>query len=113
MEQLVRNAENRSSIPKKLAYVEWYTKLRETSIDSDTGMHILSNAQDRFSMQREVEIISIADILLSAHLIPIFPSSIPEEWTSSTILDSSPRFLLNIFKDRMTHYIFQKFDHSE
>ena len=81
---LITDPEIRCKIPKKLAYVEWYTKLLSNSKDINTGMFILENAQDNFGHQ-EVAIISIEDIMLSAHLVPHFSNNIPKEWNSSNV----------------------------
>ena len=92
---------------RKMAYVEWYTKLLPASKDADSGLYTLQRAEDRYSRQQEVEIVDLADVFLSAHLVPVFGSTVPDDWTSDTVLDKAPSFLLNSFKERMSHYMLE------
>lgn len=41
------------------------------------------------------EIIPISMIRQSCQLAPVFPSSVPTDWTTHTVLDRAHRFLLN------------------
>ena len=84
-------------IPKYLAYVEWYSSFKESPEDD----HLLYEVRKvTFENKPVASIIPLYNIVRSVHLFPKLPISLPEKWTSSTILDDCDIFYVNSFSDR-------------
>ncbi|KAJ3928901.1 MAG: hypothetical protein NXY57DRAFT_1050289 [Lentinula lateritia] len=93
-----------SDIPplQHLAYVMWFTKFT-VNPEPATGL---------YRVKRDIEsgglctasIVALDSIVCSAHLFPQWGGSVPPEWTSETVLDHAPSFLLNIFKDKHVYF---------
>ncbi|KAJ3815928.1 hypothetical protein F5876DRAFT_29486 [Lentinula aff. lateritia] len=88
--------------PQHLAYVTWFTKFT-VNPEPATGL---------YRVKRDIEsgglctasIVALDSIVCSAHLFPQWGGSVPPEWTSETVLDHAPSFLLNIFKDEHVYF---------
>ena len=91
------------AIPQHLAYVEWYTPFS----DAPERHHLLY----KISPLRDKEgghicsVIPLENIRRSVHLFPKFGSSVPQAWTSSSILDVCRTFYVNSFTDRHLYRI--------
>ncbi|KAJ3806989.1 hypothetical protein F5876DRAFT_90804 [Lentinula aff. lateritia] len=89
--------------PQHLAYVTWFTKFT-VNPEPATGL---------YRVKRDIEasglctasIVALDSIVCSAHLFPQWGGSVPPEWTSETVLDHTPSFLLNTFKDEHTYTV--------
>lgn len=92
----------RSSVPKTLAYVEWYSPF--TRPDRDHLMYKVSPCPLPDSGFL-ASIIPLANIRRSIHLIPQFGPAAPPEWTSSNVLDLCKSFYVNTFTDRHLYRI--------
>ncbi|KAF8874590.1 hypothetical protein BD779DRAFT_1613547 [Infundibulicybe gibba] len=78
-------------LPTRLAYIEWFTPLRERHPDS--GLHSV-----RRSMQNRTpaaEIIPLQEIVSSCHLTPKFGSTYRGSWTPEEALEECNSFSLN------------------
>ena len=84
-------------IPKHFVYVEWYMPFSEDP-DPSTLLFKVSPLKDRAG-GIICSIIPLANIRRSAHLIPKFGATAPQEWTSSTVLDLASVFFVNSFTD--------------
>ena len=83
--------------PGHLAYVEWYSSFKESPEDD----HLLYEVRKvTFENKAVASIIPLYNIVRSVHLFPKLPISLPEKWTSSTILDDCDIFYVNSFSDR-------------
>ncbi|KAJ3847301.1 hypothetical protein EV368DRAFT_76759 [Lentinula lateritia] len=88
--------------PQHLAYVTWFTKFT-VNPEPATGL---------YRVKRDIEasglctasIVALDSIVCSAHPFPQWGGSVPPEWTSETVLDHTPSFLLNTFKDEHRWY---------
>ncbi|KZT21218.1 hypothetical protein NEOLEDRAFT_1073890, partial [Neolentinus lepideus HHB14362 ss-1] len=49
--------------------------------------------------QRLASVIPVSQIYQSVHLFPKFGPVVPQEWTSSSVLDDAPAFFVNLFLD--------------
>jgi hypothetical protein len=88
--------------PEHLAYVEWFTPFRAEP-EGNSKLYKVSRALQGTS--RVASIVPVSCIDQSLHLIPLAGSSIPREWTSSTILDHCHTFLVNSFANRRTYLL--------
>lgn len=50
--------------------------------------------------ERLAEVIEVRNIRRSCHLLPIFGSAVPREWSSSSVLDVCKDYLVNPFSDQ-------------
>jgi hypothetical protein len=79
-------------MPKRLAYIEWFTHFRAPNADS--GFHSVSRSHQ--NRMPSAAIIPIDSIVSSCHLVPKFGTKFhPARWDSSKILDECTTFLLN------------------
>ncbi|KAG1804353.1 hypothetical protein EV424DRAFT_1330672 [Suillus variegatus] len=85
------------SIPKHLAYVEWFSPFTGTS-ERNHGMRKVSRSYE--NGEQLVSIIPVKDIRRSVHLIPKFGRIAPRDWTSSNVLELCRDFFVNPFTDR-------------
>ncbi|KAG2339926.1 hypothetical protein BDR05DRAFT_977595 [Suillus weaverae] len=88
------------SIPKHLAYVEWFSPFTGTS-ERNHGMHKVSQSYENGEWL--VSVISVKDIWCSIHLIPKFGCIAPQDWTSSNVLELCRDFFVSPFTDRHTY----------
>ena len=83
-------------IPKYLAYVEWFSSFKEDTEDN----HLLYKVHKITYQNKPVaSIIPLYNIVRSVHLFPKFPVPIPEDWSSTNILDECETFYVNSFSD--------------
>lgn len=80
-----------------LVYVEWFTPF--TQVEVNHGMYRLSRAKTT-SGARYATVIPLKNLCHSIHLFPQFGPVVPRDWTSSTVLDKSSKFFVNVFTDR-------------
>ena len=92
-------------IPKRLAYIEWFTPFRAPNPDS--GFYSISRShQNRMT---SAAIIPIDSIVSSCHLIPKFGTKFhPARWNSTEILEECNSFLLNKYISIATFYKFNE-----
>ncbi|KAL0572117.1 hypothetical protein V5O48_009844 [Marasmius crinis-equi] len=88
-------------IPRHLAYVEWFTPFR-SSPEPVHGLYKISRAIT--DGNRDSSIVPVADFRRSVHLYPKFGPIVPEEWTSSNVLDEASVFYINSYSDRHAYY---------
>jgi hypothetical protein len=81
--------------PHPLAYVEWFTPLRDP--DPATGMHIISRSTQFH--RRNAAVIPANWILRNCHLIGKCARKISREWTADNVLESTSQFYLNNYYD--------------
>lgn len=82
--------------PGHLAYIEWFTAF--LSPNSTSGMYKIEKCcNDRNELLGEV--IEVQNIRRSCHLLPVCGSTVPRDWTSSTVLDLCKEFWVNPFSD--------------
>lgn len=77
-----------------LAYVEWYAKLAG-SADPTHMMYTVGKPPLRANGLPVGEIVPLSMIRQSCQLVPLFPNSVPTDWTTHNVLDKAHRFLLN------------------
>ena len=77
-----------------LAYVEWYTRFL-TKADDSHLMYTLRKAPARTDGLPQGKIVPLSRIRQSCHLAPWFPSTVPDAWTTDTVLDLADKFHLN------------------
>ncbi|KAI0349245.1 hypothetical protein OH77DRAFT_1415395, partial [Trametes cingulata] len=85
------------SRPRHLAYVEWFSASSQTP-HPDHGLYRVSRSLRRGA--RLCSVVPVEQIDRSCHLFPEFGPVAPREWTSSSVLQLCPSFLLNTFLDR-------------
>ncbi|KAI0038136.1 hypothetical protein FA95DRAFT_1506047, partial [Auriscalpium vulgare] len=86
--------------PRHLAYVEWFSRFPNVA-DAHHVMyrvHYTLHGNHRMS-----SIIPATQPQRSVHLIPKYDGPIPREWSSTSVLDMCPCFLVNSFTDRNTY----------
>lgn len=94
------------SIPKFLAYIEWFNPLRAP--DPDSGLYSVTRSSARG--RPVAEIVPIRDFVSSCYLIPKFGTKFyPAKWTHLEILDNCKHFSLNKYIDLSTFYEDQNF----
>ena len=86
------------------AYVEWFSQFRPNP-EADSQLYRVSRLRQS-NGQPVASIIPISDLTQSIHLFPLFASTIPREWTSSTSLSNASTFLVNSFTDIPTYLLF-------
>ncbi|KIM38488.1 hypothetical protein M413DRAFT_30038 [Hebeloma cylindrosporum] len=77
--------------PGPLAYIEWFTPLGRA--DPQTGMHIVKRSTRNH--RRNVEIVSIRDLVLSCHLMAKSTCPIDKSLSTYNTLDRADQFYLN------------------
>ena len=92
-----------TEVLEHLAYVEWYTPLRD-SPEPNHLMYEVSPQKDRDGSNM-CSIILLANIRRSVHLFPKFGAFMPPEWSSSNVLDRCNTFFVNDFTDRHLYRI--------
>ncbi|KAJ4497640.1 hypothetical protein C8R41DRAFT_917363 [Lentinula lateritia] len=88
--------------PQHLVYVTWFTKFT-VNPEPATGLYWVKRDIESGGLCT-ASIVALDSIVCSAHLFPQWGGSVPPEWTSETVLDHAPSFLLNIFKDEHVNY---------
>ncbi|KAI9433522.1 hypothetical protein H4582DRAFT_1819834 [Lactarius indigo] len=86
------------SIPKHLAYVEWFTSFSREP-EHNSGLHKISRCFLPDGT-KPASIIPVINIFRSVHLYPKFGRVAPASWTSSNVLEMCKTFYLNPFTDR-------------
>ncbi|KAH8091759.1 hypothetical protein BXZ70DRAFT_1040234 [Cristinia sonorae] len=85
--------------PPYLAYVEWFTGLRQGPHD-DHGMFRLTRKVNRTTGKRAASVVSLSTIRRSVMLFPRFGAVAPRDWTSENVLDLCSKFYVNAWTDR-------------
>ncbi|KAG1752893.1 hypothetical protein EDB19DRAFT_1892885 [Suillus lakei] len=88
---------------RALAYIEWFTPLREP--DRSSGLHQLSRSTRR--PHRNAAVIHVDEIACPCHLIPRMGQAVDRGWTSANVYESASDFYLNSFIDLDTFCILQ------
>ncbi|KAJ3989298.1 hypothetical protein F5890DRAFT_1570502 [Lentinula detonsa] len=88
--------------PRYLAYVEWFTPF--TTRDVNHGLYKISHSNVEGG--RLASIVDIERFLRSVHLLPRFGCVANREWTSSSVLEDCPSFLVNSDSDRHMYQFF-------
>ncbi|KAJ3807099.1 hypothetical protein F5876DRAFT_90747 [Lentinula aff. lateritia] len=88
--------------PKHLAYVEWFSKFPRSHKPHSRLYQVKKEINGDGTVAASV--IPVEVIIRSVHLLPKWGGTVPSEWTGETVLDLSPSFLLNIFKDDHSYY---------
>ncbi|THU88810.1 hypothetical protein K435DRAFT_916207 [Dendrothele bispora CBS 962.96] len=88
--------------PTHLAYVEWFTKFP----GNPERFSDLYRVKRQITSEGEnaVAVVPAEWIMRSVHLFPKWDGAVSSEWTSETVLDLSPSFLLNTFKDSHSYF---------
>ncbi|KAG1830781.1 Zn-finger domain-containing protein [Suillus variegatus] len=84
-----------------LAYVEWFTPLREP--DPSCGLRQVSRSTRQ--LQRNAAVIHLDKIVRPCHLIPKLGPSVDPGWTSANVYEMAHDFYLNTFIDLETFCI--------
>jgi hypothetical protein len=87
--------------PQYLAYVEWFTPFDNNPRPNHMLYQVKRVVRNN---QRIASIISLDSIRRSVHLIPVFGSISPREWSSSNVLDKCSVFFVNAFADRHSYH---------
>lgn len=87
--------------PKHLAYVEWFTKFSRVP-EISSGLYRVKKEIIADGMSA-TSIVSLDAITRSVHLYPKWGGTVPQAWTSETILDLAPSFLCNTLKDNHSY----------
>lgn len=80
---------------RTLAYVEWFTPLREP--DPSSGLCQVSRSTRQ--LQRNAAIIHVDEIVRPCHLIPKMGRSVDRRWTSANAYELASDFYLNSYID--------------
>ncbi|KAG1881926.1 hypothetical protein C8R48DRAFT_766905 [Suillus tomentosus] len=80
---------------RALAYIEWFTPLREP--DRSSGLHQLSCLTRQ--LHRNAAVIHVDEIARPCHLIPKMGQAVDRGWTSANVYESASDFYLNTFID--------------
>ena len=91
------------SIPRLLAYVEWYSTFKDHP-ENDTALYKITPLMDR-NGGPICSVIPVANIRRSVHLLPKFGPVAPQEWKTSNVLDLCRIFFVNSFTDRHLYRI--------
>ena len=78
-----------------LAYVKWFTPLGLP--ESTTGMHVVKRSTRHH--KRNLEIISINDIICSCHLMAKCGTQVDKSFTTDNVLEKATQFYLNPYID--------------
>jgi len=93
------------NIPKRLAYIEWFTPFRAPN--NDSGFYSVTRSHQ--NRTPSAAIIPIDSIVSSCHLIPKFGTKFhPARWDSAEILEECTSFLLNKYISIATFYNYNK-----
>ncbi|KAG1736903.1 uncharacterized protein EDB91DRAFT_1055412, partial [Suillus paluster] len=87
--------------PQHFAYVEWFSAFSPLP-DTHSGLYKVRRLVR--DTERQVSIVPVSLICRSAHLLPKWGGAVPAEWMSLDVLDTSPLFFLNVFKDTYTYF---------
>ncbi|KAG1800491.1 hypothetical protein EV424DRAFT_1474849 [Suillus variegatus] len=80
---------------RTLAYIEWFTPLREP--DPSSGLHQVSCSTRQ--LQRNAAIIHVDEIVRPCHLIPKMGRSVDRRWMSANAYELASDFYLNSYID--------------
>lgn len=87
--------------PVHLAYVEWFSRFTSMPEDNCKMYRVKRVLKDG---GRLASVVPVSFIQRSVHLFPRWGGPVPADWTSSNVLDESPSFLVNCFKDPHTYF---------
>lgn len=85
------------SVPRQLVYIEWFSVFPATT-DPDSLLYKVSRSYARGG-ERLAEIIPLANIRRSIHLLPKFGPIAPTAWSSSNVLEQCKTYYVNAFTD--------------
>ncbi len=89
-------------VPQYLAYVEWFTKFTRHPEPHHQLYRIRrDSAPDGGPL---VSVLPVSVIERSVHLYPKWGYAVPSEWTSETVLDLAPSFLVSQFNNDPTYF---------
>jgi hypothetical protein len=86
-----------------LAFIHWYTPLRDPT--NDIGMIRIKASTNTGRLTSSI--IPVSDIERTCHLMPEFGRVTPNTWTPSTVLDLAPYFHINPYLRHRDFYIFR------
>jgi hypothetical protein len=86
---------------RALAYVKWFTPLREPDLSS--GLRQVSRSTRQ--LHRNAAVIHIDEVVRLCHLIPKMGPSVDPGWTSVNVYEMANDFYLNTFIDLETFCI--------
>src|SRR5215472_16277493 len=78
--------------PEHLAYVEWFSPFPRTLAPNH---HLYKLTHSIRNGECLASILPVQSLRRSIHLIPEFGHSVPQDWTSDTVLEESPKFFMN------------------
>lgn len=88
--------------PQYLAYIEWFTPFTR-SPEPNSKMYRVKRAAHSDG-RKLASIIPLSLVKQSVHLIPKWSHRVPNEWSSDNVLNLSPSFFLNSFKEHHTYF---------
>jgi hypothetical protein len=92
----------RPSSAKLLAYVEWFSRPKDTP-DDTTEMYKVDRARDK-DKKAQGDIIELESIVQHRPLVPQFPAKAEQvQVTEDTCLDDWDKFWINCFHDQSTY----------
>ena len=83
------------SFPHPLAYIEWFTPLRDP--EPTTGMYKISRSTRNH--RRNTAVVSVSDIMEDCHLSAFCRGEIDPTWTTDNVLAMGTQFYLNRYID--------------
>lgn len=93
-----------SDVPHRLAYVEWFRPLRRPEAHS----HLFSISPSIRHGRRRAEVIPLADIIQSIHLVPKFGTDKDPLLTIWNVFERSKEFYVNTWIDFHTYFLFHQ-----
>jgi hypothetical protein len=78
-----------------LAYIEWFTPLRDP--EPIIGMYKISRSTRNH--RRNAAVVSVGDIMEDCHLSAVVRGAIDSTWTSDNVLEKATQFYLNRYID--------------
>jgi hypothetical protein len=91
---------------RALAYVEWFTPLREP--DPSSGLRQVSRSTRQ--LHRNAAVIHLDEMVRPCHLIPKMGPSVDPGWTSANVYETAHDFYFNTFIDLETFCISTRSD---
>ena len=83
------------TFPHPLAYIEWFTPLREP--EPVIGMYKVSRSTR--NRHRNASVVSVGDIMEDCHLSVFCRGEIDHTWTTDNVLDMATFFYINRYID--------------
>jgi hypothetical protein len=92
--------------PQHFAYIDWFTPFSAQPL-SDSKFYKIWRCYQYHDTPphctHDGTVIDVRSIYCSAHLIPQFGRSTPQEWTAFDVMDQCKTFYVNCFTDRHTY----------